>query len=132
MTKPTRRRLSHSFLYPQCVQRWPRRQHGHVKGSHNQGRAWRSHKLWVYNMVSNLGTTEGKLSKYVCSIHAGDMRERAARRGTIIGHIVRDPIFDRSHPIDTPKRVFMRGGWVGGEVGRGGLPGVTYTLQPCG
>ena len=28
-----------------------------------------SHKLRVYNLVLRLGTTEGKLSKYVCSIH---------------------------------------------------------------
>ena len=44
-------------------------------------------------MLLDLGTTEGKLSKYVCSIHTEDakMRKRAARRGgTIIGHIERD------------------------------------------
>ena len=31
-----------------------------------------SHKPGVYNMLLDLGTTEGKLSKYVCSIHTED------------------------------------------------------------
>ena len=39
-----------------------------------------SHKVGVYYQVSNLGTTEGKLSKYVCSAHAQDGK-RAAPRG---------------------------------------------------
>ena len=29
-----------NFVYPQCVQLWPRRLHNHVKGSHNQKRSW--------------------------------------------------------------------------------------------
>ena len=31
-----------------------------------------SHKLGVYHLVSNLGTTEGRISEHVCAIHADD------------------------------------------------------------